>query len=125
MALYKMALRNNMGTTPIITHISAANEDAAYKVIYDRGYSHMLPAVSIEEIHNPQKINHVAFNEFVGQFYSGKFPQQRFGQAFLNEFAKHYPLVDSHHYGGYLWEEPNTNIAIDKITGLDLIDWTN
>jgi len=79
--------------------------------------------LSIEEIQNPKSIPYLDFNEFVGKFYAGEYQQQRFGQAFLNTFAKDYPLVDAHHYGGYLWEEKVTNIALDKINDLGLIAW--
>lgn len=47
---------------------------------------------------------------------------QRFGQAFLNEFD-HVPVVAANRWGHYLWEEKYTNIALDKIADLGLIDW--
>lgn len=123
MALFRLQLSYSPKSTELAVHVIADNADAASKVIEDRGYGHLLPALSIEEIENPKSIPYLDFNEFVGKFYAGEYPQQRFGQAFLNTFAKEYPLVDAHHYGGYLWEEKVTNIALDKINILGLIAW--
>jgi len=123
MALFRLQLQYSPKSTALAAHVIADNVDAASKVIEERGYGYMLPALSIEEIQNPKSIPYLDFNEFVGKFYAGKYPHQRFGQAFLNTFAKDYPLVDAHHYGGYLWEEKVTNIALDKINDLGLIAW--
>lgn len=124
MALFRLQLRYSPNSSELATFVIADNADAASKVIEERGYGHILPALSVEEVPNPKAIPYLVFNEFVGKFYAGEFPQQRFGQAFLNTFAKVYPLVEAHHYGGYLWEEKVTNVALDKINDLGLIDFT-
>ena len=105
-------------------YVVANDEDAAIVLLESRGYDYNRDCLRWEVVPAPRKIPFLDFNAFVGKFHGKGFPNQRFGQAFLNEFSSKFPIVDAYRWGGYLWEEKNTNICIDKITELGLLDWS-
>ena len=74
------------------------------------------------EIENPEQISAIEFTRFANAFHTGAYNNQRFGQAFINTYAKAYPLVDAHHYAG-LWDIHDTNQAIHYIEQHGIIDF--
>jgi hypothetical protein len=112
------------GTGELALHVLAPNAESVKDAVLSFGlYEHLIDTLNSEEV-EAVKVPHGLMNEFVGKWYGKEFGSQRFGQAFLNHFGKDYPLIDAHRQGPYLWEEKNTNVALDKINGLDLLDWS-